>query len=209
MTAIRLIAGLGNPGERYRHTRHNVGAEFVLELARRFRIALADEPRFKGLVGRGTIAGHDVRLLVPTTFMNLSGDSVGAVARFYKLAPAEVLIAYDEMAFDPGVVRLRTGGGDNGHNGIRSVIAGLGNANGFHRLRIGVGHPGDKSAVTAYLTQARMPQSERDAIERALRIGDALLADLLAGDLQKAMNSLHVPVDRPTTPADRPGAPKE
>jgi peptidyl-tRNA hydrolase, PTH1 family len=200
MPAIRLIAGLGNPGERYRATRHNVGAEFVHELARRFGITLADEPRFKGLVGRGAILGHDVRLLVPLTFMNLSGESVGAVARFYKLAPEEVLVAYDEMAFEPGVVRLRAGGGDNGHNGVRSVIGGLGNANGFTRLRIGVGHPGDRSAVTAYLTQVKMPQDERDLIERAARLSDAVLADLLAGEFQKAMNRLHAPEDRPSTP---------
>jgi PTH1 family peptidyl-tRNA hydrolase len=200
MPAVRLIAGLGNPGERYRATRHNVGAEFVYELARRFGITLADEPRFKGLLGRGTILGHDVRLLVPLTFMNLSGESVGAVARFYKIAPEEVLVAYDEMAFEPGVVRLRAGGGDNGHNGVRSVIAGLGNARDFQRLRIGVGHPGDKSAVTAYLTQAKMPQPEREAVESAARLGDAVLAELLAGEFQKAMNRLHAPAERPDAP---------
>ncbi len=202
MPAIRLIAGLGNPGERYRATRHNVGAEFVRDLARRFGIALAEEPRFKGLVGRGAIAGHDVRLLVPLTFMNLSGESVGAVTRFYKLAPEELLVAYDEMAFEPGVIRLRSGGGDNGHNGIRSVIAGLGNTRDFHRLRIGVGHPGDKSAVTAYLTQVTMPPDERDSIERAARLSDAVLAELLAGEFQKAMNSLHVPDGRSITPKE-------
>jgi len=197
MSAIRLIAGLGNPGERYRATRHNVGAEFVYELARRFGITLADEPRFKGLVGRGTILGHDVRLLVPLTFMNLSGESVGSLARFYRIEPAEVLVAYDEMAFEPGVVRLRSGGGDNGHNGIRSVIACFGNDRNFQRLRIGVGHPGDKNAVTAYLTQTKMPQSERDAVEAAARLSDRVLADLLAGDLQKAMNQLHGSAERP------------
>jgi PTH1 family peptidyl-tRNA hydrolase len=193
MVAIRLIAGLGNPGDRYRDTRHNVGAVLVEELARRFGIALTEEPRFKGRLGRGTIAGHDVRLLIPGTFMNLSGESVGAVARFYKLLPEEVLVAYDEMAFEPGVLRLRSGGGDNGHNGIRSVTAGLGNETGFHRLRIGVGHPGDKDAVTAYLTQTRMPQAERELVERALAIDTQTLATLLDGDVQKAMNRLHAP----------------
>jgi PTH1 family peptidyl-tRNA hydrolase len=170
-----------------------VGAVLVEELARRFGIALTEEPRFKGRLGRGTIAGHDVRLLIPGTFMNLSGESVGAVARFYKLLPEEVLVAYDEMAFEPGVLRLRSGGGDNGHNGIRSVTAGLGNETGFHRLRIGVGHPGDKDAVTAYLTQTRMPQAERELVERALAIDTQTLATLLDGDVQKAMNRLHAP----------------
>lgn len=193
MAAIRLIAGLGNPGDRYRDTRHNVGAVLVEELARRFGIPLTGEPRFKGRLGRGTIAGHDVRLLIPSTFMNLSGESVGAVARFYKLEVEEVLVAYDEMAFEPGVLRLRSGGGDNGHNGIRSVTAGLGNANGFLRLRIGVGHPGDKDAVTAYLTQARMPQAEREIFARAFALDLPTLEELLAGDLQKAMNRLHAP----------------
>ena len=202
MVAIRLIAGLGNPGDRYRDTRHNVGAVLVEELARRFGIALTEEPRFKGRLGRGAIAGHDVRLLIPSTFMNLSGESVGAVARFYKLEPEDVLVAYDEMAFEPGVLRIRSGGGDNGHNGIRSVTAGLGNANGFLRLRIGVGHPGDKDAVTAYLTQTRMPQAEREVIGRAFAIDTQILAELLGGDLQKAMNRLHAPEEpRPASQA--------
>lgn len=193
MAAIRLIAGLCNPGERYSATRHNVGADFVESLARRFGVSLADEPRFKGRLGRGVILGHDLRLLIPGTFMNLSGDSVGAVARFYKIEPAEILVAYDEMAFEPGVVRLRSGGGDNGHNGIRSVISGLGNSPGFQRLRIGVGHPGDRSRVTAYLTQVRMPAREQEMIEHACLLSDIVLADLLAGEFQKAMNRLHAP----------------
>jgi peptidyl-tRNA hydrolase, PTH1 family len=196
MPAIRLIAGLGNPGPRYERTRHNVGAEFVRALARRFGVALAEESRFKGLLGRGSVAGHDVRLLVPLTFVNLSGESVGAVARFYRIEAAELLVAYDEMAFMPGVVRLRTGGGDNGHNGVRSVIAGLGSDPDFHRLRIGVGHPGAKEAVTAYLTQVRMPEAERELVARACDLDEAVLADLLAGDIQKAMNRLHAPEER-------------
>ena len=106
MAALRLIVGLGNPGPRYEGTPHNVGAEFVAALASRFRIALADEPKFKGRLGRGTMLGHDMRLLIPNTFMNLSGESVGAVATFFKFAPAEILVAHDEMAFEPGVLRL-------------------------------------------------------------------------------------------------------
>jgi PTH1 family peptidyl-tRNA hydrolase len=191
MPPIRLIAGLGNPGPRYRDTRHNVGADFVAALAARYRIPLAEETRFKGLLGRGTVAGHDVRLLIPLTYVNLSGDSVGGVARFYKIAPEEILVAYDEMAFDPGVVRLKSGGGDNGHNGIRSVIAGLGNDRGFQRLRIGVGHPGDRSRVTAYLTSVRMPEAERRLLEDAYHLPEPVLDHLLGGDLQKAMTRLH------------------
>ena len=193
MTAIRLIAGLGNPGPRYRHTRHNVGAELVSALAARFGITLAEQSRFKGLLGRGEILGHDVRLIVPLTYMNLSGDAVGAVSRFYRIEPEEILVAYDEMAFEPGVVRLKTGGGDNGHNGIRSVISSLGNARGFHRLRIGVGHPGDRNQVTAFLTSVRMPEDERALVARGSELSDSVLGLLLAGDLQKAMTELHTP----------------
>ncbi len=191
MTAIRLIAGLGNPGPRYRHTRHNVGAEMVSALAARFGITLAEQSRFKGLLGRGDILGHDVRLIVPLTYMNLSGDAVGAVSRFYRIEPEEMLVAYDEMAFEPGVVRLKTGGGDNGHNGIRSVISSLGNARGFHRLRIGVGHPGDRNQVTAFLTSVRMPEDERALVARGCDLSDSVLRLLLGGDLQKAMTELH------------------
>ena len=193
MTVIRLIAGLGNPGPRYRHTRHNVGAELVGALADRFAIALVEQSRFKGLLGRGEILGHDVRLLVPLTFMNLSGDAVGAVARFYRIEPEEILVAYDEMAFEPGVVRLKTGGGDNGHNGIRSIISSLGNARGFHRLRIGVGHPGDRDQVTAFLTSVRMPEDERALVARGCDLSESVLRLLLDGDLQRAMTELHTP----------------
>ncbi|MEQ9003688.1 MAG: aminoacyl-tRNA hydrolase [Pseudomonadales bacterium] len=191
MTPIRLIAGLGNPGSQYQHTRHNAGAEFVAALAHRFGIAMVEDAKFKGLIGRGPVAGHDVRLLLPQTYVNLSGDSVGAVARFYKLEPPEILVAYDEMAFEPGVLRIKSGGGDNGHNGIRSVIAGLGSSRDFQRLRIGVGHPGDRSRVTAYLTSVRMPEAERAVLARAYHIDERVLGLLLAGDLQKAMTALH------------------
>tara|TARA_Y100001933_G_scaffold73943_1_gene75336 strand:- start:3747 stop:4358 length:612 start_codon:yes stop_codon:yes gene_type:complete len=189
--AIRLIAGLGNPGPQYTDTRHNVGAAFVLALAERYHIPLAEDARFKGRLGRGTIAGHDVRLLVPTTYMNLSGESVGALARFFKLAPEEILVAYDEMAFEPGVLRIKSGGGDNGHNGIRSVIAGLGNERGFARLRIGVGHPGDRGRVTSYLTSVRMPEPERALMNSVFDVPESVLKHLLGGDLEKAMTDLH------------------
>ena len=117
MVAIRLIVGLGNPGPRYAGTPHNVGADFVASLAARFGIALLEDTRFKARIGRGAVVGHDTRLAIPTTFMNLSGECVGTVATFYKYSPAEILIAHDEMAFEPGTIRLKRGGGHNGHNG--------------------------------------------------------------------------------------------
>ncbi len=193
MSAIRLIAGLGNPGPRYEPTRHNAGANFVAYLARRYGLRLSEDPKFKGYVGRGDVVGHNVRLLVPTTYMNLSGDSVGALVHFYKFAVDEILLAYDEMAFEPGVLRLKFGGGDNGHNGVRSVMSSLGNARDFHRLRIGVGHPEDRSEVTPFLTSHRMPLAERELTEDAWRIDDQVLADVLGGNFEKAMNELHAP----------------
>ena len=191
MAAIRLIAGLGNPGPRHADTPHNVGADFVAALAARFDISLSEESRFKGRIGRGDILGHDARLLIPTTYMNLSGECVGAVATFYKFAPAEILVAHDEMAFEPGVVRLKIGGGHNGHNGLRDIIAALGNATDFVRLRIGVGHPGDRDRVSSYLTGVKMRSEDRERVANACRLSDELIALILAGDIGRAMNQLH------------------
>jgi len=189
--ALKLVVGLGNPSPQYDPTRHNVGALWVRALAHRYAIKLAADAKFKGEIGRGAVAGHEVRLLLPSTYMNLSGESVGAVSRFYKLAIDEVLVAYDEMAFAPGVVKLKQGGGDNGHNGIKSVRAGLANNADFHRLRIGVGHPGDRQLVTAYLTQHKMPQDERQLVDEAVNLNEPLLTFIMKGDWQGAMNALH------------------
>lgn len=187
---LKLIAGLGNPGSQYERTRHNAGADWVRAIAAKFQLPLSVDSRFKGEIARGTILGVDVRLVVPTTYMNLSGEAVGALARFFKIEPEEVLVAYDEMAFEPGIVKLRHGGGDNGHNGLKSVRGGLGSGD-YHRLRIGVGHPGDKNRVTAYLTQIKQPQSEATLIHEALDWPDAWLGQVLAGDWQSAMNNIH------------------
>ncbi|MEM1433171.1 MAG: aminoacyl-tRNA hydrolase [Pseudomonadota bacterium] len=209
MSAIALIVGLGNPGPTYAATRHNVGQRWVETLADRFRIPLQPESKFSGLVGRGRIAQNDVRLLVPTTYMNDSGRAVAALANFYKWTPDRILVAYDEMAFEPGQVRLREGGGDNGHNGVRSIVAGLGRQKGFLRLRIGVGHPGDARRVTSYLTQQKPPQSERELIEQGLdRINDALLGKILGGAIGEAMNTLHGPPGgRPASKRRSPDSP--
>lgn len=191
MSALKLIVGLGNPSPQYDATRHNIGALWVRDLARRYNITLSNDTKFKGEIGRGEIAGVDLRLLVPATYMNLSGDSVGAVQRFFKIAIDEILVAYDEMAFDPGTVRLKQGGGDNGHNGVKSVRAGCGNDGGFHRLRIGVGHPQDKKLVTAYLTQHKMPASERRLVEEATNFDEPLIQQIVLGHWQQAMNVMH------------------
>ncbi len=192
-TALKLIAGLGNPGPRYDRTRHNVGADWVRELASQFQIPLSLDSKFKAEVGRGTILGHDLRLMIPITFMNNSGEAVGAIAQFYKLSPQEILIAHDEVAFAPGAVKLKNGGGENGHNGLKSVRARLANQDGYNRLRIGVGHPGNKTLVNAYLTQQTPSQAEREAIAAAGKLPLAILGDMLAGNWQSAMTALHTP----------------
>lgn len=191
--AIRLITGLGNPGTRYARTRHNVGAAWLLELARRFGIRLAEERKFKGLVGRGDMLGRDVRLLLPTTYVNLSGEAVGAVAHFYRMTAQEILVAYDEVAFPVGTSRLKKDGGHNGHNGLKSVIAGLANDRGFARLRIGVGHPGNAADMVAYLTGAAMPEAEREAAVESADLDDPVLDLVLDGDIDRAMNLFHAP----------------
>lgn len=209
MSGLKLIVGLGNPGPTYADTRHNVGAVWLEQLSAGFRIPLAEDAKFKARVGRGLLAGQDVRLLIPTTYMNDSGEAVGAIMRFFKWEPAQLLVAYDEMAFEPGQVRYRSGGGDNGHNGIRSIVAHLGNRKDFHRLRIGVGHPGNRSRVTSYLTSTKMPQGERRLMEDALNWPDALLADLLRGEWQKFTNALHAPEPAEQPTPDTPPKPAE
>ena len=191
--SIRLIVGLGNPGPRYARTRHNVGAVWLESLAARFGIGLAEQARFRGLIGRGDILGREVRLLFPTTYVNLSGDAVGAVAHFYKIESRGILVAYDEVAFPPGICRLKAGGGHNGHNGLKSVIAALGNDRDFARLRIGVGHPGAADDMVAYLTGVRMPTAEREVVDRGSSVSDEVLALVLDGELQRAMNVFHAP----------------
>ena len=191
--AIRLIAGLGNPGRRYAQTRHNAGVRWLETLATRFGVSMAEQRKFKGRVGRGGLLGREAWLLIPETYVNLSGDAVGALARFYKLAPHEILIAYDEVAFPVGRSRLKVGGGHNGHNGIKSVIGGLGNDSGFARLRIGIGHPNDPALMVAYLTNATMSKDETATIERSSWLSDDVLRLVLDGEMQSAMNLFHAP----------------
>ena len=188
---IRLIVGLGNPGAEYEHTRHNAGQLFVERLAETSRISLERNDRFFGRSGRGAIAGEDVRLLIPSTFMNRSGQAVGALTQFYKIEPPEMLVAYDEVAFLPGVVRLKKGGGLNGHNGLRDIVASMGQRDDFVRLRIGVGHPGDRNLVSAYLTGRRMPAEERKLMQAVFDRVLAVLPLAIRGDLSTAMNALH------------------
>jgi peptidyl-tRNA hydrolase, PTH1 family len=188
--AIKLIVGLGNPGNDYRGTRHNAGADFVEALARACGASLQSEGKFFGLTSRITLAGHDLRLLIPTTFMNRSGQAVAAMATFYKIAPQEILVAHDELDIPAGQARFKLGGGHGGHNGLRDIVPALGNQQDFHRLRIGIGHPGHASKVTGYVL-GRPGAADRERIDQSIDEAIAALPLLLAGDSTRAMTRLH------------------
>ncbi|GAB3286380.1 aminoacyl-tRNA hydrolase [Parahaliea aestuarii] len=191
MTAdIQLIAGLGNPGSDYRGTRHNAGADFVEALARQCGATLQSEGKFFGLTARITLAGQDLRLLIPTTYMNRSGQAVAAMASFYKIEPEQILVAHDELDIPAGQARFKQGGGHGGHNGLRDIVPALGNSKDFHRLRIGIGHPGHASKVTGYVL-GRPSADERTRIDLSIDEAIAALPLLLDGDGTRAMTRLH------------------
>ncbi|UJF18806.1 aminoacyl-tRNA hydrolase [Vibrio sp. SS-MA-C1-2] len=187
---IKLLVGLANPGAQYQQTRHNAGAWVVEELARQHNVTLKLESKYFGLTGRITVDGQDLRLLIPTTFMNLSGKAVSALANFYRIKPEEILVAHDELDLPPGVAKFKKGGGHGGHNGLRDIIAKMGNNKDFYRLRIGIGHPGHKDKVAGFvLTKAPAQEfsNTEQAVDEAVRCLDILLKD----DLAKAQNRLH------------------
>ena len=189
MTAIRLIAGLGNPGREYESTRHNVGFRWVDEFARLQNMSFKNETKFHGLAARGQLHGHEVLLLKPQTFMNGSGRSVGAMAQFYRIEPAEILVVHDDLDLQPGAARLKPGGGHGGHNGLKDIIAHLGSRD-FWRLRLGIGHPGERAEVVNFVLND--PRKEErvlieQAVQRALEISDLIIA----GKQEAAMLKLH------------------
>lgn len=188
MSNISLIVGLGNPGNEYAQTRHNAGCWFVERLADQYGISLKSDPKYKGISGRGKIEGQDVRLLIPTTFMNLSGQSVVPFSKFYNTAPEAMLIAHDELDMDPGVVRLKTGGGHGGHNGLRDIVPHIGPN--FHRLRIGIGHPGSKERVSGHVL-SKAPSSEQSLMDDALHHALSRIRLLVDGNIQQAMNQIN------------------
>ena len=190
MTAVQLIVGLGNPGPEYDQTRHNAGALFVERVASAQGVSLNPDRKFFGLTGKFTHQGQDVRLLIPTTYMNRSGQAVAALAGFYRIEPEAILVAHDELDMPPGVAKLKKGGGHGGHNGLRDIIAQLGNQNGFYRLRLGIGHPGHSSQVSGYVL-GRAPQAEREKLDASIDFALGVLPDILAGDWTRAMQRLH------------------
>ncbi|EFF1836205.1 TPA: aminoacyl-tRNA hydrolase [Escherichia coli] len=187
---IKLIVGLANPGAEYAATRHNAGAWFVDLLAERLRGPLREEAKFFGYTSRVTLGGEDVRLLVPTTFMNLSGKAVAAMASFFRINPDEILVAHDELDLPPGVAKFKLGGGHGGHNGLKDIISKLGNNPNFHRLRIGIGHPGDKNKVVGFVL-GKPPVSEQKLIDEAIDEAARCTEIWFTDGLTKATNRLH------------------
>lgn len=195
---IRLLVGLGNPGPEYDDTRHNAGFWFIDAVARELKANLAPERSYFGLAARVNRPDGPVWLLEPMTFMNLSGKSVAALARFFKIAPAEILVAHDELDLLPGQVKMKFGGSHAGHNGLKDIQAQLGSAD-FWRLRIGIGHPGVKAEVVNYVL--RKPMAEhREAIDKSIEQSLTALDLLLAGDMERALMKVHAKPPRPKPP---------
>jgi PTH1 family peptidyl-tRNA hydrolase len=197
---IKLLVGLGNPGPDYDATRHNAGFWFVDGAARALKTSLAMDRGYHGLVARTAFAGQTVWLLEPQTFMNLSGKSVAALARFFKIKPDEILVVHDELDLPPGEAKLKFGGSHAGHNGLRDIHAQLGTGD-YWRLRLGVGHPGVKSEVVHWVLK-KPTLDHRIAIDQCIDRALAALPALLAGDMNKAMLLIH------TSKPPRPKLPK-
>ena len=192
---IRLIAGLGNPGSEYAATRHNAGFWFIDALARELKVSLVPERSYFGLAAKAQVDGRPLWLLEPTTFMNVSGKSVAALARFFKIAPEEILVAHDELDLLPGHAKLKQGGSAAGHNGLKDIHAQLGSAD-YWRLRLGIGHPGVKADVIHYVLR-KPPAEHRKEIDRAIERALSALAPLLSGDMERATMKINARPPRP------------
>lgn len=188
MTQLKLIVGLGNPGQQYANTRHNAGFWFVEQIAQVFNIPLNPEKKFHGLTGRGQVHGHDVRLLLPETFMNKSGQAVVPMVNFFNIVNDQLLIAHDELDIPAGSIKLKTGGGHGGHNGLRDIVPHIGKD--FHRLRVGIGHPGHKSKVSGHVL-SKPTADEKIAIDNALEAAFDALPLIFDGELEKARGKIN------------------
>lgn len=202
---IRLLVGLGNPGPEYEATRHNAGFWWIDEVARKLGVHLAPERSYFGLVARVNRPDGPVWLLEPMTFMNLSGKSVAALARFFKIAPQEILVVHDELDLLPGQMKLKLGGSHAGHNGLKDIHAQLGSPD-YWRLRLGIGHPGVKAEVVNYVLRKPSPE-HREAIEKSIEQSMGALDLLLAGDMERAMMKIHAKPPRPKPPRPAPSLP--
>ena len=186
---IKLIVGLGNPGEHYQLHRHNAGFWFVDALAHLFSVQFKRESKFFGDVAQASIGKLNVKLLKPNTYMNQSGLSIQSLAKFYQIQPHEILLAHDELDLNPGTAKIKRDGGHGGHNGLRDTIAAL-NSKDFYRLRLGIGHPGNKAQVSDFVLHAPS-QTEQLAIQAALTRALQVIEPLLRGEVETAMQILH------------------
>lgn len=189
MSQLRLIVGLGNPGSEYEHTRHNIGFDFIDELAKLWKTSLKEEKKFFGQVARVNLNVGEVWLLKPLTFMNKSGTAVQALAKFYKILPEDILIIHDELDIPCGQVRFKKGGSNGGHNGLKDIQAWLGTAE-FYRLRIGIGHPGDRNLVIHYVLHKPRAQ-EQSLITEAMQKSLAAIPQMLTGEYSSVQQQLH------------------
>lgn len=187
---LKLIVGIGNPGADYANTRHNAGVWFVERLAEKFGASFKAEKKFFGRTSLINVDGVEVRLLVPDTYMNESGKSVGALANFFKIEAAEILVAHDEIDFPSGKIRFKQDGGLAGHNGLRDISSRLAGATDFNRLRIGVGHPGDRGGVTGHVL-GKVSKADRELIGNCIEDAIATIPVAVRGDWQLAMQQLH------------------
>jgi PTH1 family peptidyl-tRNA hydrolase len=187
-TVIKLIVGLGNPGAEYARTRHNAGFWLVDELARRHGGSFRHEGKHQAELARVRIGGDEIWLVKPMTYMNRSGGPVSSVLGFYKIAPGQMLVAHDEIDLPSGTIRLKDAGGHGGHNGLRDLIAAQGD--GFWRLRIGVGHPGNSKEVVDFVL-TRAGADEQRAIDETIAAGADAVEEMLRNGAQIAMNKLH------------------
>ena len=185
-----MIIGLGNPSSDYQHTRHNAGQDLVDTLARQHSKPLSPNTKFFGLCSKIHIEGHDIHLLVPTTYMNRSGQALAALSKFYKIQPEHMLVVHDELDLAPGIARLKFAGGHGGHNGLRDIISALGNNPNFARLRIGIGHPGHASAVSNYVLK-RASVDDTHKIQQASGNALAVINQLVKGEWDSATRTLH------------------
>lgn len=191
---IRLLVGLGNPGSEYADTRHNAGFWWVDEAARRLGAHLQLERSYYGMAARVSVRGEPVWLLQPMTYMNLSGKSVAALAKFFKIPPSEVLVIHDELDIAPGQIKLKQGGGHAGHNGLKDIHAQLGSPD-YWRLRIGIGHPGDRAAVAGYVL-GKPKLEDRLLMDEAIQRSISVLDALIDGDMQTATRAIHTPTKK-------------
>jgi PTH1 family peptidyl-tRNA hydrolase len=201
---IKLFVGLGNPGPEYEATRHNAGFWWIEALARDLKVSLLPERSYHGIAARAQVGGQSVWLLEPRTFMNLSGRSVAALARFFKIAPEEILVVHDELDVQPGQAKLKFGGSHAGHNGLRDIHAQLGTDD-YWRLRLGIGHPGSKDEVVGWVLRKPLKE-QREAVEDAIVRTLHAVPALVAGEMDKATMLIHTSKPpRPKPPRREPG----